>query len=98
MKQEDIALIARAREGDERAFGTLLSKYEREDVSPSWLQIERLLDALGQSPCALFPECSAESEAEDSFFSVSCAEQRHNTRATGDLTTVHLDVLQRGPR
>lgn len=29
MKQEDIALIARAREGDERAFSALLGKYER---------------------------------------------------------------------
>ncbi len=49
---------------------SLLSKYEREDVSPSWLQVERLLEALGQTPCALFPECAAESEAEESFFSV----------------------------
>ena len=29
MKQEDIALIARARQGDERAYGALLDKYER---------------------------------------------------------------------
>jgi len=29
VKQEDIALIARAREGDERAYRTLLEKYER---------------------------------------------------------------------
>ena len=29
VKQEDIALIARAREGDERAYRTLLQKYER---------------------------------------------------------------------
>ena len=29
MKQEDIALIARARQGDERAYGALLEKYER---------------------------------------------------------------------
>ena len=50
---------------------SLLSKYEREDVSPSWLQIERLLEALGQSPCSLFPEeCSAYGRAEDEFFSV----------------------------
>jgi transcriptional regulator with XRE-family HTH domain len=49
---------------------SLLSRYEREEVSPSWLQVERLLDALGQSPCALFPECSSESDPEDNYFSV----------------------------
>jgi SOS-response transcriptional repressor LexA len=51
---------------------SLLSKYEREDVSPSWLQIERLLEALGQSPCALFPdECAAHLESDEGFFSVA---------------------------
>ena len=49
---------------------SLLSRYEREEVSPSWLQVERLLDALGQTPCALFPECSSEAEPEDNYFSV----------------------------
>lgn len=50
---------------------SLLSKYEREDVSPSWLQIERLLDALGQSPLALFPdECAAHLGSEAAFFTV----------------------------
>jgi len=51
---------------------SLLSKYEREDVSPSWLQIERLLEALGQSPCALFPdECAAHLGSDEGFFSIS---------------------------
>ena len=49
---------------------SLLSRYEREEVSPSWLQVERLLEALGQSPCALFPECSSDSEPEENFFSI----------------------------
>lgn len=50
---------------------SLLSKYEREDVSPSWLQIERLLDALGQSPCALFQEeCATRQGDVDGYFSV----------------------------
>ena len=50
---------------------SLLSKYEREDVSPSWLQIERLLDALGQSPCALFQEeCATHLGDIDGYFSV----------------------------
>lgn len=50
---------------------SLLSKYEREDVSPSWLQVERLLDALGQSPLALFPdECAAHLGSEAAFFSI----------------------------
>jgi transcriptional regulator with XRE-family HTH domain len=49
---------------------SLLSRYEREEVSPSWLQVERLLEALGQSPCALFPECSSELEPEENFFSI----------------------------
>ena len=51
---------------------SLLSKYEREDVSPSWLQIERLLEALGQSPCALFPdECGAHLGSDEGFFNMS---------------------------
>jgi len=50
---------------------SLLSKYEREDVSPSWLQIERLLDALGQSPCSLFQEeCASRSGDVEAYFSV----------------------------
>ena len=50
---------------------SLLSKYEREDVSPSWLQIERLLGAMGQSPCSLFAdECSARMGDDDAYFSV----------------------------
>ena len=49
---------------------SLLSRYERGEVSPSWLQVERLLEALGQSPCALFPECSSESDPEENFFSI----------------------------
>lgn len=50
---------------------SLLSKYEREDVSPSWLQIERLLDALGQAPCALFhEECESRSGDANGYFSV----------------------------
>jgi transcriptional regulator with XRE-family HTH domain len=49
---------------------SLLSRYEREEVSPSWLQIERLLEALGQNPCALFPECSSGAEPEENFFSI----------------------------
>jgi transcriptional regulator with XRE-family HTH domain len=49
---------------------SLLSRYERGEVSPSWLQVERLLDALGQSPCALFPECSSDSDPEENFFSI----------------------------
>ena len=49
---------------------SLLSRYEREEVSPSWLQVERLLEALGQSPCALFHECSSEAEPEENFFSI----------------------------
>ena len=49
---------------------SLLSRYEREEVSPSWLQVERLLDALGQSPCALFAECSSASDPEENFFSI----------------------------
>ena len=71
---------------------SLLSKYEREDVSPSWLQIERLLEALGQSPCALFPECSAESEAEDSFFSVSFFSGEPNDPSAMDTATAKLRV------
>jgi SOS-response transcriptional repressor LexA len=50
---------------------SLLSKYEREDVSPSWLQIERLLEAMGQSPCSLFQEeCATRMDDPDQFFAV----------------------------
>ena len=34
----------------------LISRYEREDVSPSWYQLERLLEGMGQEPCALFSD------------------------------------------
>ena len=76
---------------------SLLSKYEREDVSPSWLQIERLLEALGQSPCALFPECSAESEAEDSFFSVSFFSGEPKDPSAMDAATARLRVHREAP-
>ena len=67
---------------------SLLSKYEREDVSPSWLQIERLLEALGQSPCALFPdECAAHLGDDQGFFTVRFFSGRPQDPAGMDTPT-----------
>ena len=77
---------------------SLLSKYEREDVSPSWLQIERLLDALGQSPCALFPdECAAHLGSEEGFFTVRYF-SGHPTDPSGmETETATLRVHREAP-
>jgi len=71
---------------------SLLSRYEREDVSPSWLQIERLLDALGQSPCALFPECSSESDPEENYFSIRYFSGKPKDLAAKDTPTSVLRI------
>ena len=76
---------------------SLLSKYEREDVSPSWLQVERLLDGLGQTPCALFPECAAESVAEESFFSVRYFSGNPKDPGGMDTPTTTLRVHREAP-
>ena len=72
---------------------SLLSKYEREDVSPSWLQIERLLEALGQSPCALFPdECAAHLGTDDGFFSMAYFSAGPQEPSGFDTPTANLRV------
>jgi transcriptional regulator with XRE-family HTH domain len=71
---------------------SLLSRYEREEVSPSWLQIERLLDALGQSPCALFPECSSESDPEENFFSIRYYSGKPKDLSAKDTSTSVLRI------
>jgi transcriptional regulator with XRE-family HTH domain len=71
---------------------SLLSRYEREEVSPSWLQIERLLEALGQTPCALFPECSSESDPEDDFFSISYYSGKPKDQSARDTPTSVLRI------
>jgi hypothetical protein len=45
----------------------LISQYERETVSPSWIQIEKILDGLGQTPCALFPDYCGPDSATETF-------------------------------
>ena len=77
---------------------SLLSKYEREDVSPSWLQIERLLEALGQSPCALFPdECAAHLGSEEGFFSVDYYSGKPRDPTAMDTPTATLRVHRESP-
>ncbi len=77
---------------------SLLSKYEREDVSPSWLQIERLLEALGQSPCALFPdECAAHLGSDDGFFSISYFSAMPKDPSGIDTPTAILRVHRESP-
>ena len=76
---------------------SLLSRYEREEVSPSWHQVERLLDALGQTPCALFPECSSDVEPEDNFFSIRYYSGEPKDLAAKDTPTsvlkIHKDTI-----
>jgi transcriptional regulator with XRE-family HTH domain len=77
---------------------SLLSKYEREDVSPSWLQIERLLEALGQSPCALFPdECSSHLGTDEGFFSMAYFSARPQEPSGIDTPTATLRVHRESP-
>ena len=77
---------------------SLLSKYEREDVSPSWLQIERLLEALGQSPCALFPdECSAHLGTDEGFFTMSYFSAKPSDPSGIDNPTATLKVHRESP-
>ena len=77
---------------------SLLSKYEREDVSPSWLQIERLLDALGQSPCSLFPdECAAHLDSDDAFFTVNYFSGKPGHSSGKDTPTASLRVHREAP-
>jgi len=71
---------------------SLLSRYEREAVSPSWLQVERLLDALGQAPCALFPECSSDSEPEENFFSIRYFSGKPKDLSARDTPTSMLRI------
>jgi transcriptional regulator with XRE-family HTH domain len=72
---------------------SLLSKYEREDVSPSWLQIERLLEALGQSPCALFPDlCASLAGGDESFFSIRYYSGKPSDPSGIDTPTAELRV------
>ena len=72
---------------------SLLSKYEREDVSPSWLQIERLLEALGQSPCALFQEeCRSGADDEDRYFTVQYYSGKPKDPSTKDVPTSELRI------
>ena len=76
---------------------SLLSRYEREEVSPSWLQVERLLEALGQTPCALFPECSSDSDPEENFFTIRYFSGKPKDLAAKDTPTsvlrIHKDSL-----
>lgn len=65
---------------------------EREEVSPSWLQVERLLDALGQAPCALFPECSSEADPEDNFFNVRYFSGKPKDPSAQDTPTSTLRI------
>jgi len=77
---------------------SLLSKYEREDVSPSWLQIERLLEALGQSPCALFPdECAAHLGTDEGFFSMAYFSAPPHEPSGFDTPTATLRVHRESP-
>ena len=77
---------------------SLLSKYEREDVSPSWLQIERLLEALGQSPCELFPdECASHLESDDGFFSLNYFSASPRDPSGMDTPTAELKVHRQSP-
>jgi DNA polymerase V len=77
---------------------SLLSKYEREDVSPSWLQIERLLEALGQSPCALFPdECAAHLGSEEGFFTVRYFSGKPTEPSAMDTETTRLRLHRDSP-
>ena len=77
---------------------SLLSKYEREDVSPSWLQIERLLEALGQSPCSLFPdECAAHLGSDEGFFSVKYFSGKPSHPSGMDTDTLTLRVHREAP-
>jgi len=71
---------------------SLLSRYERGEVSPSWLQVERLLEALGQSPCALFPECSSESDPEENFFSIRYFSGKPKDLSAKDTPTSMLRI------
>ena len=76
---------------------SLLSRYEREEVSPSWLQVERLLEALGQTPCALFPECSSDSDPEKDFFSINYFSAKPKDLLAKDTPTsvlrIHRETL-----
>jgi SOS-response transcriptional repressor LexA len=77
---------------------SLLSKYEREDVSPSWLQIERLLEALGQSPCALFPdECAAHLGTGEGFFSMPYFSAPPHEPSGFETPTATLKVHRESP-
>ena len=77
---------------------SLLSKYEREDVSPSWLQIERLLEALGQAPCALFPdECAAHLGTDEGFFSMAYFSATPQEPSGYDTPTASLRVHRDSP-
>jgi SOS-response transcriptional repressor LexA len=77
---------------------SLLSKYEREDVSPSWLQIERLLEALGQSPCALFPdECSSHLGTDEGFFTMNYFSAKPQDPSGIDNPTATLKVHRESP-
>jgi SOS-response transcriptional repressor LexA len=77
---------------------SLLSKYEREDVSPSWLQIERLLEALGQSPCALFPdECAAHLGTDEGFFNIAYFAARPMDPSGYETPTATLKVHRESP-
>jgi len=73
---------------------SLLSRYEREEVSPSWLQVERLLEALGQTPCALFPECSSASDPEENFFSIRYFSGKPRDLSAKDTPTGRLRIHQ----
>jgi hypothetical protein len=45
----------------------LISQHERETVSPSSNQIEKILEGLGQTPCALFPDLCTDDSPQASF-------------------------------
>jgi SOS-response transcriptional repressor LexA len=77
---------------------SLLSKYEREDVSPSWLQIERLLEALGQSPCALFPDlCAEHLGGDEGFFTMAYFAAKPGDPSGIDTPTATLKVHRESP-
>ncbi|MDX1741818.1 MAG: helix-turn-helix domain-containing protein [Rhodothermales bacterium] len=77
---------------------SLLSKYEREDVSPSWLQIERLLEALGQSPCALFPDlCAEQLGGDEGFYTMAYFSAMPGDPSGIDTPTALIKVHRESP-
>lgn len=69
---------------------SLISRYERNEHTPGWGQIEKMLDACNATPCDLFEDYCVElaGDNERSTFAVPYWERRPDTPTSGEPTSV----------